>query len=185
MKKTILFLLITAFTVNASAQGKKSITGVGTGIAEITWVNGKPALNLGGYGGVLINHQLLIGAAGNNIFFKHTVNNQKTSFQFNYYGLYTEYRLMPGKAVGASVALTGGLGWMENNYRDLVKTGRKDGNFTYVIQPKVGVNVKITSFMQVQGYTSYRFTGHTQSTYYQPRNYNGFSAGVGLSFGSF
>lgn len=186
MKKTILMLVITVITIGATAQANKNkISGYGAGIAELTWVNGKAALNLGAYGGVLIDHKLLIGAAGNNIFFKQTVNNKKESFQFNYYGLYSEYRFLPKRKVGVSVGLTGAMGWQENDITSLQKTGRKDGDYTFVIQPKVGMNIKVTKFMQTQVYSSYRFTGNTNSFYYSSQNYNGASAGVSLVFGSF
>jgi hypothetical protein len=186
MKKTILLLMITSTTIGTMAQSKKiPVGGYGAGIAEITQVNGKSALNIGAYGGVLINHRLLIGAAGNNVFFKQTVNNRKENFQFNYYGLYTEYRLMPKKNIGVSVAVTGAMGWQENSMQSPVKDVKKDGKLTYVIQPKLGLNVRVTNFMQVQAYGSYRITGNTKSNYYTSKNYNGASGGISLVFGSF
>lgn len=186
MKRSILLMVITTITIGATAQSNKTkIGGYGAGIAEITWLNGKAALNLGGYGGVLIDHRLLIGAAGNNIFFTQTVNNKKENFQFNYYGLYTEYRLMPGKPIDVSVGLTSALGWQENNIKNTQKSGKKDGDYTYVIQPKLALNANVTRFMQVQAYGSYRITGNTNSMYYTKSNYNGVSGGIGLVFGSF
>lgn len=186
MKKVNLLLLITAITTSAAAQNSKTkIGGHGAGIAEITWLNGKPALGLGAFGGVLINHHLLVGAAGNNIFFEKTVNGKKEKFQFNYYGLYTEYRLMPEKAINLSVGLTGAMGWQENNIANAQKTGKRDGNHTYVIQPKLALNVKVTRFMQVQAYGSYRIAGSTNSSYNVQKNYNGMAAGAGLVFGTF
>lgn len=186
MKKTVLMLMITIMTFSASAQnGKQKVGGYGAGIAELTWVNGKPALNLGAYGGVLINHKFLFGAAGNNVFFQQTVNGKKESFQLNYYGLYAEYRIKPENPVHLSFALTGALGWQENDINSALKTNQKDGDFTYVIQPKIGINTKIASFMQIQAYGSYRITGDTKSTYYARSNYNGASAGISLVFGAF
>ncbi len=187
MKKFFLVLAITATTIGAKAQSEKTtFGGHGAGIAEMTWVNGQPALNLGAYGGLLVNHKLLIGAAGNNIVFKKSVNGKKENFRFNYYGLYTEYRLMPQKPITASVGLTGAMGWQENDMGTTEKnTRKKDGSYTYVIQPKLAVNAKITRFMQVQAYGSYRITGNTNSLHYTGKNYNGASAGIGLVFGSF
>jgi hypothetical protein len=186
MKQSIFVLLLTAMTIGATAQTRTSpIGGYGAGITEIAWLDGKPALNLGAFGGVLIRHRLLIGAAGNNLFFQRTVNGKKENFQFNYYGLYTEYRLLPEKPVHLSVGLTGALGWQENNIVATQKSGRRDGRTTYVIQPKLAINTSITRFMQLQAYGSYRITGNTNSLYYTNTNYNGISAGIGLVFGSF
>lgn len=186
MKQVFALLALTALTISASAQTtKQHTTGYGAGIAEITWVNGQAALNLGGYGGVLVNHKFMFGASGNNIFFKQTVNGKKESFQLNYYGLYSEYRFKPANPVHMSVGLIGALGWQENDVLTAQKTRRKDGDYTFVLQPKLAVNTKITKWMQVQAYGSYRFTGNTKSTYYAKSNYNGAAAGVSLVFGGF
>ncbi len=179
-------LMIVSSTIGATAQKNKTkVDAYGAAISELTWVDDKASLNLGAYGGVLLNHKLLIGISGNNIFFRQTVNEKKEKFQFNYYGLYSEYRFNPDSEVGLSVGLTGALGWQENDIRSIEKTGRKDGDFTFVIQPKLALNVKVTKFMQVQGYSSFRITGNTNSRYYTQKNYNGVSSGISLVFGSF
>lgn len=186
MKKFLLVCLVMVTGIISNAQVRKSANGgYGAAISEITWVNGKPSLSLGGYGGWLINHKFLVGAAGQNTFFKHKVNGKKENFQLNYYGLYTEYKLMPERKVHVSFGLTGALGWLENDVTSAQKRRKKDGDFTYVIQPKVGVNAIITKFMQVQAYGSYRITGNTNSLYYSSDNYNGPSAGAALVFGKF
>lgn len=186
MKKLFNLLAIIAISAGAKAQtSKQHVTGYGAGIAEITHVNGQVAMNVGGYGGVFINHKLMIGLAGNNVFFKQPINGKKESFQLNYYGLYSEYRFKPENPVHISLGVTGALGWQENDIKNDQKTRRKDGDFTFVVQPKIALNTKITKFMQVQAYASYRFTGNTNSLYYSKSNYNGASAGISLVFGGF
>ncbi|TAF90361.1 MAG: hypothetical protein EAZ47_11115 [Bacteroidetes bacterium] len=159
--------------------------GYGAGVSELTWINGKPSLAVGAYGGVLINHRLLLGAAGNNIFFKQQVNGSEQSFQFNYYGLYTEYRMMQKEPINISLGVTGALGWQENDIKSSQKNKERDGKNTFVVQPKIAINGRVTKFMQLQVYGSYRFTGNTNSVYFSNKNYNGAAAGVGLLFGSF
>jgi Outer membrane protein beta-barrel domain len=186
MKKTIILLFLAAMAMGAEAQSSKSnVTAYGAGLAEIAWVKGTAGMNIGAYGGVLINHRFLIGASGHNLFFKQTVNGKKENFQLNYYGLYSEYRIKPTNAVHISLGVTGALGWQENDVIMAQKSTRKDGDYTYVIQPKIGINTKVTKFMQVQAYGSYRITGNTKSLYYKENNYNGPSAGVSLVFGGF
>lgn len=186
MKKFFTLLAFSAISAGANAQtSKQHVTGHGAGIAELTWVNGQAALNIGGYGGVLVNHKFMIGLAGNNVFFKQTVNGKKDSYQLNYYGLYSEYRFNPENLVHISIGLTGALGWQENDIINTQKTGRKDGDLTFVIQPKLALNTKITKFMQIQAYGTYRFTGNTNSLYYAKSNYNDASAGISLVFGGF
>lgn len=186
MKTLQMLLIACAFTTIVHAQTTKTpLGGYGAGTAEITWLNGKPSLALGAYGGILINHKWLIGVSGNNIFFDHTVNGKEEDFQLNYYGLYSEYRINPERRLSMSVGLTGAMGWQENSIASGKDNMKRDGDYTYVIQPKVGLNLKIVSFMQVQAYGAYRFTGNTNSQYYTKSNYNGVTGGIGLVFGAF
>jgi hypothetical protein len=190
MKKFMVLLLV-VFTGNISnAQSSKSniakTTGYGGGVAELTFVNGSPALNIGGYGGVLINRRVLVGLSGNNILFKNTVNGVKHNMSFNYYGIYSEYRFPTKSILQVSSGITAALGWQENKLVNPSRENtRRDGNMTFVIQPKLGLNIRIAKFMQVQGYASYRFTGNTHSVYYNGANYNGASFGAALLFGGF
>lgn len=186
MKQTILLVAILATGSICMAQQKtKPIGGYGAGTAEITWLDGKPVLAIGGYGGVLINHKLLLGAAGSNLLFKEKVNGIKEKFQFNYYGLFAEYKLYPTQHVHLSAAVTTAIGWLENDIKSNEKGWKKDGDYTYVIQPKLALNIKVTRFMQAQVYTNYRITGDTKSIYYHSKNFNGASAGISLLFGAF
>jgi hypothetical protein len=186
MKKAILVIIISASAIVSMAQTKKTaVGGYGAGTAELTYVNGKPALNLGAYGGVLLNHKWLIGLSGNNIFFKQSGGEAERKLQLNYYGLYSEYRFMPQRKVNVSLGVTGALGWLEREDLNSNEDMDKDGDFTSVIQPKVGLNIKVTKFMQVQAYGSYRFTGNTNSAFQTSKHLNGASVGVGLVFGAF
>jgi hypothetical protein len=188
--KKILFAAAVLFAAQTFAQAqatkKTAVNGYGCGLVELTYINGKPALNIGGYGGVLLNHRFLIGASGANVLFRHKVNGSNQSMSFNYYGLYTEYRMPSTQWYQFSVGLTSAMGWQENKLVSTNKANtRRDGNITYVFQPRIGVNAKLTTFMQLQGYASYRFTGNTKSTYYNRSNYNGASIGMALVFGGF
>ncbi len=186
MKKVVLMLIISASAIVSMAQSKTTtVGGYGAGTAELTFIDGNPALNIGGYGGVLLNHKWLIGISGNNILFKQDKNEGKEKFQFNYYGLYSEYRFMPERNVNVSLGVTGALAWLEREVPNSNGDMKKEGDFTNVVQPKIGLNIKVTKFMQVQAYGSYRFTGNTNSSSYSSKNFNGASAGVGLVFGAF
>ncbi len=186
MKRTIFLLLLTVFSVSGQAQKRQpSVAGYGAAVAELTSIDKKAALNLGGYGGVLINHRFLLGASGNNILFSKTINGSKTDFQFNYYGLITEYKFFPGSFVHFSAGLTSALGWLENDILTADKKKRMDGDYVYVIQPRLALELRITSFMQGKLYGNYRFTGNTKSRYFTPRNLDGAGAGAALVFGSF
>ncbi len=132
MKKILTLLFATAIIIGATAQTKKmAVGGYGAGTAELTFINGKAALNIGAYGGVLLNHKLLIGAGGSNIFFSKKINGQKEDFQFNYYGVYSEYRFMPERKLNVTVSVLGAMGWNENKLVSDKGSMKKDGDYTY------------------------------------------------------
>lgn len=183
-------LLMAAMTSTNAQTTQKSVGGYGTPFAEITTVNGKVALNVGGQGGVLLNHRWLIGASGNNIFFEQKGQQGYQDFQFAYYGLYNEYRFKPAAKVFASVGLTTGAGLVtyktsETQSGTREKIWRKDGHWTHVIQPTLALNIPLLPFMQARIHAGYRFTGNHEGTMYKAENLNGFSGGAGLSFGKF
>jgi hypothetical protein len=188
MKKLILVLMISASAIISMAQTKKTtVGGYGAATAELTKISGDPALSLGGNGGIILNHKWVLGLSGSNILFNEKSDELKIKYQFNYYGLYSEYRFIPERKVNVSIGLTGAMGWLEQESRnaDGEMKMKKEGDFTYVIQPKVGINVTVTKFMQVQVYGSYRFSGDTNVNNFSSKALNGTSAGVGLFFGSF
>ncbi|MCU0388195.1 MAG: hypothetical protein MUE71_06270 [Chitinophagaceae bacterium] len=186
MKRTLLTVLLTGSIAGLWAQSSnKHIGGYGMASAELTFVEKEAAINIGAYGGILLNHKWLIGVSGNNIQFKRTIQDQKVNFQFNYYGLYSEYRFFHANPVSVTLGTTAALGWLTNEVNQEKGQSKKDGDYTYVIQPQLGLNVKITRFMQARLHGGYRFTGNTNSTHYSGKNLNAINAGAGLVFGSF
>lgn len=180
------FVFFSLLYVHSFAQpGKKSIGGYGAVHSGISWMNNKPVVAIGAYGGVLINHKLLLGGTGNTVFFNHQVNGKSEKFQFNYYGLYTEYRLKPWHSFQLAAGMTGALGWQENQVFTATKTRKRDGDFTFVFEPKLAVYRKVNKFMQVHLQGSYRFTGSTHSVHFPRSHYNGPALGAGLVFGLF
>lgn len=192
MKRILTCALLAILAQGALAQQtKNAVGGYGTALAEITTINGKVALNVGGHGGVLINHKWLLGASGNNIFFEQKETAGYRDFQFAYYGLFTEYRIKPSANVHLALGLTAGGGMLQHKIYDGSANGNKednwvkDGHWTHVIHPTLAMNIKLLSFMQARVHAGYRFTGNTEGAYYKASNLNGWAAGAGLAFGKF
>lgn len=185
MKKIFLSYLFSMMLMGSFAQFIKSQGAYGTGAAELTWIDDKPALAINVHGGYLVNHRWLIGANATNILFTREINNKRERFQFNYYGLYTEYRFRPMDRVHLSAGVSGNLGWLENKVGKDQHDLDRDGDFTYVIQPRLTANIRIASFVQAQLFGSYRFTGNTNSTFHSKSNFNGVGVGAGVAFGLF
>lgn len=189
---TMAALLATlSLSAQSAQQAKPSVGGYGAGLAEITTVNGRVALNVGGHGGVLLNHKWMIGASGHNIFFEQKEATGYRDFQFAYYGIMTEYRFKPSARVHAAIGVTAGGGFLQqkiytnNNGGERNVSWVKDGHWTAVVHPTVSLNVKLLSFMQARAHVGYRFTGDVDATKYNGNRLNGVGAGVGLAFGAF
>lgn len=186
MKKSALVIHFVLLSVSMTAQKKTNhITGIGAGFTELTWVDDKPAVAPGAYGGILINHSFFIGAYGSNILFSKVMSNHKSRFQFNHYGIYTAYRFSPARTLSLSTGVRAGMGWLENKQSQDNNSWRKNGNYTWVITPGLELNTRVTEFMQLQVYGAYRFTGNTNSILLYNSNFNGASAGIALVFGKF
>jgi hypothetical protein len=80
MKKQILVILVAVISLSANAQRKTAVSGYGAATAEINNIDARANLSVGAYGGVLLNHRLLIGAAGSNTFLKKTITAAKPPF---------------------------------------------------------------------------------------------------------
>jgi len=186
MKKIVLALLVlitaqqawaqdahmeTLFTNKKSGNKKVSVGGYGAVVGKLTPMNDKLGVLTGIEGGVLLNHKIMLGAAGyglaNNIAAPHPTipNERKEYLQFWYTGLMGEYIFNSGKLVHWSAgALLGGGGvgrregkwhdrWDDDNEGD----GWYDGSGFFVAEPFVGVEVNLTSFLRVSAGGSYRF----------------------------
>lgn len=186
MKQQLVILFIALFTQTAFAQNqKKSVDAYAITTAEIASFNHKTALGIGGYGGVLLNKKWFIGLGGSNLLFKHTVSNNATRFQFNQYGAYAEKHFFNTEKVHLTTGIFAGGGWLNYVAKETGKKLKMDGDYTYVIQPRIAVTVPVFKFMQFQAHSSYRFTGSVNGVLYNVKNMNGVNGGVSLLFGSF
>ena len=160
-----------------SQKGTKSVGSYGSVTNEVTSIADKAHYSLGGYGGVLLNHKLLLGGLGKVVFTERS-NHRFNQSTFVYFGPYTEYLIKPENVVHFSVGLMGGLGVFSSII------GEKS-NLIFVTEPKLGIQVNVTNFMRIAGNISYRYTGNTKYGSFKEDDFNSISTGVGLSFGKF
>ncbi|BFG71663.1 hypothetical protein KACHI17_25440 [Sediminibacterium sp. KACHI17] len=183
MKKGILFAFLVTAAIAVNAQSKSKIKGLGAGMVSVTNVDGKMALNIGGYGGILINDKWTFGASGNNFFLSKRIGAENRKFQFSYYGLYNEYRFGQLRNVHISAGITTGIGALHTKSTGVKPEYKLDGKWTPVVQPKLILNIPVTSFMQVQVHGSYLMTGKTNNMGFTKQRMNGVDGGISLLFG--
>jgi hypothetical protein len=186
MKKQILIFIIAAISLAANAQkSKTAVSGYGAATAEINNMNGNANLAVGGYGGVLLNHRWLMGAAGSNTFLKKISNGSMAFFQYNTYGLYTEYHINPQSPVHLVTGVMAGAGYLQQEQATTEAKFKRVGEWHYVISPNLGLSVDITRFMRVHTRASYNFNGDPKTNALSKNDLRSVASSVSLVFGSF
>ena len=160
-----------------SKTGHKSVGGYGTITNEITTIADKSYYNLGAYGGVLLNHKVLLGGLGKVVFMGNS-NNQFNESTFVYFGPYTEYLINPASVIHFSVDIMGGMGI----YTSVL--GEKS-ELIFVTEPKVGVQVNVTNFMRIAGNLGYRYAENNKYKAFKKDDFSNLTGGIGLCFGKF
>jgi hypothetical protein len=206
MKKIILFLLfITTFAFSQRESifdGEMENGGFGALNLKITSVKKQTGVFVGGYGGWLINHRLLIGVGGyglvNNVPADKSVVSiynfvREPLLTFGYGGAVLEYYIEPNSVVHSSVsALIGGGGvlyrqggageYFNASWGDPYKTGT---NTVFVFEPGVSVEVNMTNYMKIGFGVSYRFVNGVDLPALKNSDLSNISGGISLKFGKF
>lgn len=216
MKRIIVALLVLITAQQAWAQHaemqtlfspkkndtKKRITvgGYGTAVGKLTSLNGELGVLSGVEGGVLLNHKLMLGAAGygltNNISAPHPTNpsERKEYLQFWYTGLMAEYTHNSDKLVHWSVGGLlggGGVGRREGRWRDIWNdndhngNGWYDGSGFFVAEPFAGVEVNVTHWLRINAGGSYRFIAGSDTPGIKDSDLSGPSFKFGIKAGKF
>lgn len=176
-------------------SGKMDHGGYGGLLARGSALNGDPALFVGGRGGWLIGHHLLIGASGMGQTL--TVGAPGTAreeypdvrhLEFGYGGGYFAYHFWPSYVVHPVASLLVGAGGLTLSNRH--DHDREEGdefetetNGVFVLEPEAGVEVNLVSFMRLQGTLSYRRTVGVDLPGLDDSDTSNFAAGVSVLFG--
>jgi hypothetical protein len=179
-------------------SGKLDHGGYGGFLTRGSSVNGDPALFVGARGGWLIDHRLLIGAAGMGQTL--TVDAPAASIagypdvrhlEFGYGGGYFAYHFMPGAVVHpvASVLVGAGGLTLSNRHYEEMHDDAEDSfetavNGVFIIEPEVALEVNVAEVTRLQGTLSYRRTVGVDLPGLGDGDASGLALGVSLLFGS-
>lgn len=205
-----LFLL--ALTVTASAQDTHETLfaspvqhgGFGGVVTKMTAIQGEMGLMVGGYGGWLIDHRLMIGGGGYGLASSirargeaeeaYAMNGERLYVEFGYGGVMLEYILAPHRLVHVNVQAlvgAGGVNYREDWYDDFLddnadhhRHGRTEALF--VVEPAVNVELNLTEWMRLSAGASYRFVnGIDELRGIEDKDLSGASGQLSLKFGAF
>lgn len=206
----ILALTFLFFTFNASAQEHETLFaspvehgGYGAVVSKITPIRGEMAYMVGGYGGWLINHTLMLGVGGYGLLTNvrataqaeqaYSPYDEPLYVEFGYGGLMIEYTLAPHKLVHVNAQVLIGAGgvnyredwhdnWLDDNH------GRRYGRTEalFVAEPAVNVELNLTEWMRLSAGASYRFVNGVEGLIGLENNdLSGPSGQLALKFGAF
>ncbi len=174
MKKFYLLLLLLFILVqtNAFAADEETLLGsdftsggFGGPVLKVSQVNNETAILMGGRGGWIVNHSLILGGGGYGLVNEIKVpgvfiDGRQANLQFGYGGFEMEYISKPMELVHYSIYLLVGAGgiehtlWYDDDYENNTRT---DNDAVYVIEPAINVNLNVTPFFRISGGVSYRY----------------------------
>lgn len=172
-----------------------SLTFGGMGGPYVAWtrVNGEHSLFVGGRGGVILDHQLVLGLGGGGTVDRiavprgGTVDDADYRLELGYGGLWVEYIIAPFKPLhGSFGVLIGGGGVSYTRFRGSggpEDSEAEDGFF--VVEPLVAAEVSLASFMRLDLFAGYRFAAGVDLPKLGDGDVSGPVIGAMLKFGSF
>jgi len=180
------------------------IGGYGALTNKFTTINGSYANLTGGYGGVFINHKVLIGvgaAATTNYIpvpLEYSISPaDRMSYGFGQVGLVTEYALWSNRAVHLTFNLFSGAGFTfqydrpvnwynDHNYDPQPYAyGDNDENWFMVMEPGVQLELNLFKWMRVSPGISYRQTYGSNARGLTDSNMSNTTYSVTFKFGKF
>lgn len=198
MKKLLLIIFVIGSTLAAQEEtllgdGEIVHGGFGGPVVKFTSINNQFALLVGGRGGWILNHQLVIGGGGYGL-----VNEVKANESFfgtrylmnmGYGGFEIEYILDPNKVLHGSIYLLLGGGAINHrnpynhDWPDL--DWDKNADVFFIAEPALNLELNIVTFMRVNLGVSYRFISGVEKYDFKNSDLAGASALLTFKFGKF
>jgi len=200
MRSFTFFILLTAFAATLFAQEETLLKsdvetgGFGGPVAKFTRINGQAALMIGGRGGWILNHSLILGGG---VYTVVTEVNAATDIfptqgpldiDFSYFGLEVEYVFRPSALVHYSLYAFVGGGAVR--FVKDVGTGKSDTqvdetDLAFVFEPAANAELNVTNWCRVMAGASYRITAGITQVGLSNKDFAGLTASLTIKFGSF
>ncbi|MGE5457955.1 MAG: hypothetical protein ACM3RX_06335 [Methanococcaceae archaeon] len=204
MKKIIVFFLLLVSCSFAQRktvfEGETENGGFGAAVVKFTPIKNNLGILVGGYGGWLINHSLLLGGGGfglvNNIKANEDIQSifsfpREPFLNFGYGGGIIEYYFSPNEILHASVSLLVGGGAV--SYRDARMSDSYYSEFNdrnlddgvFVLEPGLSGELNVLSYFKMGLSLSYRYVNGVTIYGLKNSDFSNFSVNLALKFGKF
>jgi len=199
MKRTITIVLIALSAGSAFAEetlldtmGPLRFGGYGAFEVKTAPVADDWRVLIGGKGGCIINHVLVLGGGGYGQVSEFTGTAQPAPYEppitrelnLGYGGFYAEYVLFSSALVHGSVSALVGGGGVYDAYYETADIA-VDGDEFFIAEPSAGVELNVTRFFRVNLSGGYRFTSGLDYAGVTDDDLRGPSAGIAFKFGKF
>jgi hypothetical protein len=191
MKTACTVLLVLSMIWNASAQsattvfgkgGPKVVGAYGVAAQKFSSIDGQFANLIGGYGGVLFDSDLMVGAGAFALLNGQSIDiegDQNTSRHITYTGLLVEKTFQSEKVIHFTSNLLAGAAFIGEQYKEPDGGQYAIGSRgAFVLEPSVNAEVNLAQWFRVGAGMSYRWVAG-ESVYSAP------TAIVSLKFGNF
>ncbi|HBC45669.1 MAG TPA: hypothetical protein DCZ43_01345, partial [candidate division Zixibacteria bacterium] len=190
--------LILALTIPVLAQDQTllgndiSHGGFGGPVAKFTNIDNQFGVLVGGRGGWIINHSLILGGGGyglvqDNINRRYLGPDEKQYLTMGYFGAMLEYDIHPSRLVHTSIIMLiggGELNQATRHHDSIDINGATKDNF-FVCEPEINVTLNLVNFMRLGIGGSYRFVSGVESFGLTNSDIAGPAASLTLRFGNF
>ena len=202
--KKILTLLSLFITFSAFSQENDEIQtllgndlkygGYGSYDMHFSTIDGKAGLLLGGKGGMILNHKLVLGGGGYGLANRTRLtltddqgNDSVGRLNFGYGGVLLEYIIFPENAVHVSIPVLIGSGSAKiyNFQYDFTSDPLIESSTFLLLEPEINVELNLLTFMRFSLGASYRLVSGTFLENISDSGLSGLSVNASVKFGYF
>ena len=202
MRTLVFVIMLSAFAANLAAQEQTLFNddtekgGFGGPVVKLTSIRNQNAVMVGGRGGWIIDHSLLLGGGGYAVASEVDAPEGALSFfegpldiEFAYFGFEMEYVVHP-KSLGHFSFYTLIGGGAINYVKDVGPVTRSneqagETNFVFVLEPAVNAELNVTTWFRLNAGASYRLVTRVSQPGLKDSDFNGMTATLTFKFGNF
>ena len=170
-----------------------SIGGMGGPQVGLTSFNNREVWLVGGRGGVVINHSLIIGGGGWGIAnmpkFYSIGGNDHAYIEGGYGGMLIEPIIKSNKLIHITMPILiggGNLVWVKDPDQDPMDSMNEiDNDSFFVLEPGVEIELNVVRFMRIAAGIKYRWAPNLDLVDTQSDPFNGFTSCITFKFGKF
>jgi len=203
MRQLVFVIMLVAFAVGVAAQEEQTLFkgnfektgGFGGPVVKFTAINNQSAVMVGGRGGWIINHSLVLGGGGYGVASEVDAPagvlpmKGPLDIEFGYGGFELEYIIHPRSLVHFSLytLIGGGATNFVKDVGAVTDSNEQAGesDFVFVLEPAVNAELNVTTWFHLNAGVSYRLVTGVKQEGLENRDFSGIAATLTFKFGKF